>query len=243
MCTVTFIPTATGAFICSNRDEKRQRGIAHPPQTYTHDGTRLIYPKDPDASGTWVLMKESGEAAVLLNGAFKDHEAVYPYRRSRGLVLLDIAASADMNEAFLEIDLEGIEPFTLVLYKPGLLTVGRWDGSTRHFTAADHRLPSIWSSATLYTPDIVLERQQWFTNWLSANCQPKLQDVLHFHRFGGHGNTGNSIRMNRQGELLTVSITCLEILPDAANIHYYDLRNNEQSSVPFKFSQAIQLNS
>jgi len=243
MCTVTFIPTSTGAFISSNRDEKWQRGIAHPPQTYTHDDTRLIYPKDPDASGTWIVMKESGEAAVLLNGAFRNHQPVYPYRKSRGLVLLDIASSVDMNEAFHEIDLTGIEPFTLVMYKPGLLTVGRWDGHNRHFKQADHRLPAIWSSATLYTTEVVQQRQQWFADWLSANSQPKLNDVLHFHRFGGQGNTGNSIRMNRQGELLTVSITCLEILPDAAHFHYYDLRNNEHSSTPIKFSQAIQPNS
>ncbi|MGL1516781.1 NRDE family protein, partial [Vibrio parahaemolyticus] len=48
------------------------------------------FPKDPDGGGTWIALKENGDVAILLNGAFENHIPAYPYRRSRGLIFLDI---------------------------------------------------------------------------------------------------------------------------------------------------------
>jgi uncharacterized protein with NRDE domain len=57
---------------------------------FDHNGQKLFFPKDTDAGGTWIVMKENGDAAVLLNGAFINHTAEPPYRLSRGIILLDI---------------------------------------------------------------------------------------------------------------------------------------------------------
>lgn len=84
MCTVSFIPVPGGALICSNRDEKIQRARAVPPKWYQVNGSPLLFPKDPDAQGSWIAMKPNGQMAVLLNGGWIKHEPVYPYRKSRG---------------------------------------------------------------------------------------------------------------------------------------------------------------
>jgi hypothetical protein len=121
MCTVTFIPTAAGVHLTSNRDEQANRGRALDPAYFYGNGYKLIFPGDPDAGGSWIALKDNGDALVLLNGAFIKHLRKPPYRRSRGLVLLDVIKAEDPGQCFNEMDLEGIEPFTLVLFTKGAL--------------------------------------------------------------------------------------------------------------------------
>src|SRR3954465_10304679 len=94
MCTVTFIPVKDKVYITSNRDEKVVRKQALQPAEYYRKGAKLLFPKDPDAGGTWIALHENGNAVVLLNGAFEKHKPNPPYLRSRGIVMLDIIAEA-----------------------------------------------------------------------------------------------------------------------------------------------------
>ncbi len=48
------------------------------------------------------------------------------------------------------IDLDNIEPFTLIILQEQNLAEFRWDGTQKHFEILDASLPYIWSSATLY---------------------------------------------------------------------------------------------
>jgi len=73
----------------------------------------------------------------LLNGAFKKHIAQPPYRKSRGLVLLEIVEADEPQSFFKQLDLFDIEPFTVVLHQPGLLHEFRWDGKDKHSTLLD----------------------------------------------------------------------------------------------------------
>src|SRR5690348_8239035 len=116
MCTVTYIPGRGKIFLTSNRDEKSLRRQAVAPKQYTHNGKRLVYPKDADAGGTWIAMHENGNAAILLNGEFMNHIPAPPYRRSRGLIFLDVITHEMPVRNFLKIDLDNIEPFTLVMF-------------------------------------------------------------------------------------------------------------------------------
>ena len=67
MCTVSYLPVKDRVFITSNRDEKKLRGRAVAPAKYAVDCIGLIYPKDRDAGGTWIALRDNGIAAVLLN--------------------------------------------------------------------------------------------------------------------------------------------------------------------------------
>ena len=128
MCTVSFIPVDDKFFITSNRDEKLNRKTALSPSIHEYKGVKFLFPKDTDAGGTWIAMKENGDAAVLLNGAFINHTAEPHYRKSRGLILLDILADEMPSTAFSKIDLKNIEPFTMILFQNKSLFEFRWDG-------------------------------------------------------------------------------------------------------------------
>jgi Transport and Golgi organisation 2 len=74
MCTVTYIPSLKGVHITSNRDERHDRGAALEPEKYGDvNGRQLLYPKDIEGGGSWITLKDNGDAAVLLNGAIVPH--------------------------------------------------------------------------------------------------------------------------------------------------------------------------
>jgi hypothetical protein len=221
------MPVGSTCFITSNRDEKQIRKPAQAPQAYTHNASQITYPKDADAGGTWIAVKDNGDAAVLLNGAFKKHIAVPPYSKSRGLIFLDIFSGEVPFNAFCQISLQNIEPFTLVLFTGGNLQECRWDGNRKYSKALDSGIPHIWSSCTLYDEEVIKRRVLWFSHWLAENPCPCQWDIIDFHRFGGEGDTHNDLRMNRDGMMLTVSITSIALREDAAVMQYLDLQNGQ----------------
>jgi hypothetical protein len=226
MCTVSFIPVKENIFITSNRDEKSSRKKAIPPAYYIHNGWKLLFPKDKDAGGTWIALKENGDAAVLLNGAFLSHHSQPPYRESRGQIFLQVLATKYPSRSFSTIDLSGIEPFTLILFEKACLYQFRWDGNEKYCKQLSATRPHIWSSATLYDGLIIKKREQWFAAFLNRNATPTQQDILNFHRFSGDGDSKNDLLMNRDNLYLTVSITGIHLTPDRGSIKYLDLEEN-----------------
>jgi uncharacterized protein with NRDE domain len=226
MCTVTFIPVNKRYYITSNRDEKNARRQAIPPQEYVHNNITLIYPKDTEAAGTWIAMKDNGDAAVLLNGALKKHVAAPPYRKSRGLVLLDIFEADAPITQFTRTNLNNIEPFTLVLFIENELYECRWDGNKKYGKQLLAEVPHIWSSSTLYDEEAVMKREHWFEEWLNNNATPAADDILNFHRFAGDGNAFNDLQMSRDDVYSTVSITGIEITRNKMAMRYLDIKND-----------------
>ena len=89
MCTVSFVPTQNGICITSNRDEKISRSKAISPQKTTINNKEITFPKDPQAGGTW-FAHDDKNVIVLLNGAEEKHVSKGNYRKSRGLIVLDL---------------------------------------------------------------------------------------------------------------------------------------------------------
>ncbi|MBD0368137.1 MAG: NRDE family protein, partial [Flavisolibacter sp.] len=132
MCTVTFIPTKDSIYLTSNRDEKVWRKPALPPQLFRKRSCEMLYPKDGDAQGSWITLCSNGNAGVLLNGAFEKHARKEAYTKSRGLVLLEIMDNPYPLRHFFKYPLQGVEPFTLVIWESGNLYECRWDEKERH---------------------------------------------------------------------------------------------------------------
>jgi uncharacterized protein with NRDE domain len=107
MCTLTFIGTKNGYCLTSNRDEKVSRGKAIPPKKYKINDKTITFPKDTAAGGTWVAHDEKA-ILVLLNGANEKHIPTGNYRKSRGLILLDLIGSDNPIEEWENIDLKNI---------------------------------------------------------------------------------------------------------------------------------------
>jgi hypothetical protein len=236
MCTVTFIPYGGKMFMVSNRDEKHTRADAFIPRVYTAPSGNLLYPKDGEAGGTWIGMHENGNAAVLLNGGWQMHTPHPPYRKSRGLIFLDLLQAGTPVSSFLSLDLLNIEPFTVVCLDNGKLWEGVWDGENRHISGKEETKPHIWSSVTLYDKDIRARREGWFREWWIKCNDPLLGDILDFHQFTGDGDKHNDLLMNRSGHLYTVSITGMEIGKEKGKMMYKDLRNNGQFTSAMMFS-------
>jgi uncharacterized protein with NRDE domain len=241
MCTVSFIPGKDSFFITSNRDEKLSRKKALVPSAYkTNGGLYLVYPRDADAGGSWIGMKESGEGAVLLNGAFLPHVSQPPYRKSRGLVFLEVLASDRPAHTLEKLNLDNIEPFTIVLLEKKSLYEFRWDGNEKYCRQVPNHRPHIWSSATLYDGLVVKKREQWFAEFLNRHPHPTQQDVINFHRFTGDGDSRNDLLMNRDAVYTTVSITSMQLTADRGSMKYLDLADNQLSEKKIEFISAAE---
>lgn len=227
MCTVTYLPGKDEIFFTSNRDEKQFRSQALQPHIYTNLLGKIMYPRDPDAGGTWIAVHERGHAMVLLNGGFEGHLPDPPYRRSRGQIVLDFMACVSPAKCFKDIDLAAVEPFTAVIWDQGQLLTCVWDGMEKHTMHEDTAKPHIWSSSTLYSREVRRKRSSWFSVWQQDHPSFDQKDIIDFHRFSGDGDTYNDLLMNRDGKVFTVSITSLAIKKDQAEMIYLDLKDQK----------------
>lgn len=236
MCTVSFIPAKNRVFLTSNRDEQYTRRPALPPRSYSFARTEMVFPRDGAAGGSWICLCSCGHAGVLLNGAFRPHAKKDRYRKSRGLVFLDIMDSNTPLQRFLTAPFSGIEPFTLILWQQNSLFECRWDEDEHKYCRnLPANRPYIWSSSTLYDQDARMKREVWFSRWLDRQASPTLEEVLRFHRFAGEGDPGNDLFMNREGQLMTVSITGMELSPGGGIMHYTDTRKGQSTSTALSF--------
>lgn len=238
MCTVTFIPASDKVFITHNRDEKSARSRAIPPKQYVVAGNRLLFPRDGHAGGSWIALHENGNAAVLLNGGFIKHTHQPPYSKSRGLAFLDIVAADDLYTSLRKTVLQGIEPFTCILWNDSDLHEARWDGQQKHIKQLDAAVAHTWSSVTLYDEAVIAKRSAWFAHWLQQHPHPSIEDITRFHLFAGEGDTHNDLRMNRDGIMLTVSVTAMEITPRSGVMQYFDLQDNSSHVQELLFTKA-----
>lgn len=226
MCTVTYLPTDKDSYLLtSNRDEGTTRPAAISPKQYSINGKNILFPKDPLGGGTWIAYAEH-RAACLLNGGFEKHIPSPPYKKSRGLVLLDYFSFADATDFATHYDFTGIEPFTLVIAETNGLSEIRWTGKGHRSAALDPTLPHIWSSATLYTRETISLRQHWFRHWLEAQEGKErytVESIRHFHRNAGEGRKESDLVMSLEGMVRTVSITTLVKKGEAVEMIYEEL--------------------
>ena len=223
MCTVSFVSNFGKTIITSNRDEQILRPSAIEPKSYIINNKNIFFPKDPKAGGTWYAVDELGTVLVLLNGADEKHVVQIPYRKSRGLIVLDIISSLNPIDFWQEIDLDNIEPFTLVLYHKEELYQLQWNSIGKLTTNLDIKKKHIWSSATLYPKEIREKRADWFFNYLDKNSEISENEMLHFHKYTEDNNTENGLVINRKGKLKTLSITQSIIDNNKVTIHHNDL--------------------
>ncbi len=225
MCTVTYIPiNKTDFILTSSRDVPFVREKAIFPKEYLDDDVKITYPKDGQAGGTWIGHSSKRRLICLLNGGFKNHYlTVKPnitYRKSRGLIVLDLLKETEINSALSDIDLNQIEPFTLVIVdwnKTLQLLELVWDGKRKHVK----KLPQekyIWSSSTLYDEKMKTLREDWFFKHKKYDAS----SVLDFHHKAGIGDKNIDVIMKRE-KVGTVSITQVSKVEDTVTMDYEEI--------------------
>lgn len=226
MCTVTYIPTAEGVILTSNRDERPDRTPILPPAAHRVGGRTLTFPVDPRAGGTWIAMTGGNAAGVLLNGGFEKHIPTPPYRESRGVILLEILSAPSPEARFRTLPLDRIEPFTLILVTGSKLLRCTWDGGEKHLQELDRHQSHIWSSATLYDRETRFAREQQLREWLSGGT-PDQARILDFHqrpdiRYGATSRSGNRLE--------TISTTSIRFGSGRPEMRYHDLPSGTVST-------------
>ena len=223
MCTVSFVNSNGQAILTSNRDEKVVRESAIEPKSYLINNKNVIFPKDPKAGGTWFATNEDNAIMVLLNGAAEKHLLKNNYRKSRGLIVLDLISSNSPIKEWRLIDLSEIEPFTIVLFQNQKLYQLRWNEIEKETIALDASKNYIWSSSTLYSRDIRKKRANWFFTFVDAKPEVSPDELFNFHRYTEKNNKENGLIINRNDTLKTVSITQAVIEKNKVEIFYNDL--------------------
>lgn len=234
MCTVTYIPTPEGFYFTSSRDEQASRETM-PPQKHAIDGNDIVFPKDELAGGTWIASSLEGRTVCLLNGAYERHIRKNKYAKSRGVILLE-SFNFETAEAFANtVDLEDIEPFTLITldYSTGKLndfTEFRWDGEKKHFKRLSKSAPQIWSSATLYLPPAQKAREQLFDKWMNDHKKNVDRGIKNFHNQKHGLKKEEDIVMSGIGDLMTLSISQVYLGKGETSFNYFDMITDKEYS-------------
>jgi len=239
MCTVTLIPKGTNDFVLtSNRDEAPNRTTLLP-KFYEVNKTKLLYPKDEVAGGSWIGVSEKQRALCVLNGGFKVHERKASYRLSRGVVMKDLLVAENLKKAIENYNLDGVEPFTLVIVEWSNVIEFMelvWDGTMKHLKNLPVE-PIIWSSSSLYNDEMKQERLQWFDDFkkeqeLSSNS------IMEFHKTAGQGNEDYGVIMDRFF-VKTTSITQIAKVNNEVDMSFENLLTNSKTTEQFQFPISI----
>lgn len=229
MCTVLFMPVSDKYFFASLRDESPKRIHATAPEIDTTKNIIFLSPKDSMAGGTWVGVNELGNVIILLNGGFNNHLKENNYLKSRGLIVSELLISPMPVIDWSLMDLENIEPFTLIIWTDLSLFQLVWDGKKKSRIKLDSTIHHIWSSATLYDNEAKNIREELFQNWIVMN--PPISKLTVFDFFKSFTEKENGFIMHRNENLKTLSYTFIELNESSSAImNYYDLLNYSYSS-------------
>ncbi len=227
MCTVTWIPDGSGGhYLTSNRDEAPHRAALQLTHRLTSHGETIHFPVDSGAGGSWICFSDKGRAICLLNGARRKHQHRPPYRRSRGLIVLDAFNYSDFNAFMSQENLRGIEPFTMILADTKGARVMIWNGRNREVEQIEPGSTRIWSSSTLYPYPVRLRRRRLFKRFLQDHPQPDIGQILDFHQLET-GDGHNDFIMNRENRVRTISVTAAHLSIAHSYWIHKDLLHNQ----------------
>ncbi len=219
MCLVSFIPLDDSILITSSRDEDIEREKPVLIHDLIRNKKSLNFPKDIKG-GSWIGYDNFNNFLVILNGARLKHKRASSYRKSRGLIVLDLLDADDILAAWKAIDLTDIEPFTLLHYSAQRdLWEWIWDGEKKITTQLDANLGHCWLSSTLYTPEEWSAMKEKFQANLAELKTPSR--VRDFH-------LANCYETKPTGKIYpsvkTVSNTTVEFKEGKVWLDYLDIR-------------------
>jgi transport and Golgi organization protein 2 len=149
MCTVSFLPGSGGFYLAMNRDEKRSRPIASPPEIVDAGNCRAVFPRDP-RGGSWIAASEMGVCLALINW-HRIERVPHGEIATRGDITARLAgarSSRELTIALMNLPLRAYRPFRLIAIVPREHRVTEWRWDLEVLTTCQHR----W------------ERQHWFSS-------------------------------------------------------------------------------
>lgn len=231
MCTVTWRRERDTYEVFFNRDERRNRAPARPPEVRASGPIRYVAPLDPQGGGTWLAANEHGVTAGLLN--YYEREAVATPARplSRGLLIPDLMAYASARELSAQASARAdgrFAPFLLLAFAADGAWQVRWDGDRVESRAlGDDDRPVSTSS---FDTARVLERRR--ARWREAADGGDLsaEALERYHRSTDAEGGPYSVCMTRD-DARTVSFSRVRVTPLAV-VFVYEARGPDGAFAP-----------
>lgn len=234
MCTISTIPLKDEFVITFNRDEREFRQSNDFISIENTGGKKIIYAKDPLAGGSWFAVDSQGNAAVLFNGGFKAHRKLPQYRISRGKLLLLCISAKNPLHFLQEIELSGIEPFSVLLYTKRKLRRITWTGNGKYFTELQHDKMHIFSSCTIYHEEIQKMRREWLQNYFQTS--PIHPDtIINFHTSHNADDPENGLVIDRRDGCKTISISQMVLGHEGVKILHINTITGKKSTAKLDF--------
>lgn len=222
MCTLSWRVDANGYQVFFNRDEQRTRAKALPPKCLLHDGVKVIMPTDPEASGSWISVNESGLSLCLLN--FYQGSLPQGKLTSRGKLITLLSSSCDSNSLYLKlaaINLNNFAPFSLVCFSREQtlnntiqISAFQWDGG---------KLEKVFPQQPFLSSSVKFEevgsyRKKIYSKHVKTGNP---EEFLQFHKAHSENKDYRSVCMHRE-DAKTVSFSHIFVDQNRIEFNYTD---------------------
>jgi hypothetical protein len=235
MCTLTVVKHKHQIIFTFNRDEDKLRKTI-PPLSYHIDSNSVQYisPKDTVAGGTWIAMANNRNVAFILNGGKEKHKRKLPYKYSRGRIILDLLQYENPVDYLTKASFKGVEPFTLITYLGEVLRELVWNGETTSLTIVSIESMKMWSSSTLYAPEIKEARLLQLETLPATIIQSK-ESIKEWHQ---KAKIDGGLLYEGIPQVATVSTSQLLLKQTHGIFEYDDLLSGKQISLQLKWKKA-----
>jgi hypothetical protein len=221
MCTVTFMPRATGYCLAMNRDEKLVRAKGLPPAERNVRGSKVLAPSEP-GGGTWIALNDDGVCLALINWySVAARVKRHPVSRGRCIPAVSTANEpARVNAGLVRLPLKRINPFRLIGVFPRLRQITEWRWNLKQLVWRNHRWRSRqWISSGFDEPTAQQVRGRTFRQAKAQASEGTLDWLRRLHRSHSPQRGPFSTCMHRD-DAATVSYTELCVWRDGATMRH-----------------------
>ena len=223
MCTVSFVPNNEEYIFTFSRDENMNRTTPVFDAVKKLEHKNMYYAKDVKAGGSWFVVDDKGNLAMLFNGAFVKHAKAMHYSKSRGVILLELFANSDCLLAFMQYNFVKVEPFSVILFQKNKLYRLVWDGAATTTIELSKNVTHIFSSATLYSTTIAESRSNWLKDYMEKNTPINKDVIFNFHTSYNLTDIENGLVINRNNITCTLSISQAVISSHQTIVKHFDV--------------------
>jgi len=222
MCTLSWQIRNNRLSVVFNRDEFFCRPDAHPPETETLEGVRVLAPRDPEGGGTWIAANEYGMVFCLMNN-YQAGAHIKPDReyRSRGLLVRSLSHHSDLHHLrtiLADIPMQEYRPFHLIVF-PGAFPPVEWRWNGRKLTEIVGAPPML-TTAGILSDHIAKKRTRLFrkaTDEFVKELNDEQQLSLHRSRRPWPSFRSIAMKLPDRG---TVSLTQVVVEPGNVTMNY-----------------------
>jgi uncharacterized protein with NRDE domain len=226
MCILSYAPTNGGFVLNFNRDEVYNR-TAKPPEQYTIDNQKLLFPKDIKSGGSWIGVNVTKSVVgCILNAKWETPKIP---SKSRGNIFIDLLTQGKVE--LNENKLLAIAPFTLLSFclHTQAITQYHWDGLDLKRNKRTMFTPFILCFSSLYENAIMKKLKAEFNSLIASKSEIEATTSFFHKKYSFHKN--HLIFLKKNSNIQTVSMTTILKNKNELRLNYTDLVENTEQTI------------